>query len=128
MARQLLLRSTLDPLSSIFHPRFRSHPGRGGSDVPRSGSSLALCAEMRDDWRVSTVAEIKKAIARLSPQEYCELMAELFPHEDDEWDKQMKADAEAGRLDFIDREVEQAKREGTLIPLEKILAEDENSE
>jgi hypothetical protein len=72
---------------------------------------------MRDDSCVSTVPEIKEAIARLSPQEYCELMAELFPHADDEWDKQMKADAEAGRLDFIDREVEQAKREGTLIPL-----------
>jgi hypothetical protein len=83
---------------------------------------------MRDDSRVSTVAEIREAIARLSPQEYCELMAELFPHADDEWDKQMKADAEAGRLDFIDRDVEKAKREGTLIPLERVLAEDETSE
>jgi hypothetical protein len=83
---------------------------------------------MRENSLVSTVAEIKEAIARLSPQEYCELMAELFPHEDDEWDKQMKADAEAGRLDFIDREVEKAKREGTLIPLDRILAEDETSE
>jgi hypothetical protein len=77
---------------------------------------------------VSTVAEIKEAIARLSPQEYCELMADLFPHADDEWDKQMKADADAGRLDFIDREVEQAKRDGTLIPLDRILAEDEAGE
>ena len=86
---------------------------------------LARCAEMRDDSLVSTVPEIKEAIARLSPQEYCELMAELLPpREDDEWDKQMKVDAEAGRLDFIDREIEQAKREGTLIPLEQILAED----
>ena len=103
-------------------------PDRGGLDILRSGSSLAVYAKMRDDSCVSTVPEIKEAIARLSPQEYCELMAELFPHADDEWDKQMKADAEAGRLDFIDREVEHAKREGTLIPLEKILAEDENSE
>jgi hypothetical protein len=28
---------------------------------------------------MSTVAEIKEAIAKLSPQEYCELMAELYP-------------------------------------------------
>jgi hypothetical protein len=80
---------------------------------------------MRENSFVSTVAEIKEAIARLSPQEYCELMAELFPHADDEWDKEMKADADAGRLDFIDRDVEKAKREGTLIPLDRILAEDE---
>jgi len=46
---------------------------------------------------MSTVAEIKEAIAKLSPQEYCELMAQLYPRlPDDEWDKQMKADAAAG--------------------------------
>ena len=39
---------------------------------------------------MSTVAEIKEAIAKLSPQEYCELMGELHPFPDDEWGKQMK--------------------------------------
>jgi len=74
---------------------------------------------------MSTVAEIKEAIARLSPEEYCELMAELVPGlPDDNWDKQMKADAAAGKLDFIDRNVEKARREGTLIPLERILEEE----
>ncbi len=47
---------------------------------------------------MSTVAEIKEAIDRLSPQEYCELMSVLHPFEDDDWDRQMKADAEAGKL------------------------------
>ena len=32
----------------------------------------------------------------------------------------MKADAAAGKLDFIDRNVEKARRDGTLIPLERI--------
>jgi len=73
-----------------------------------------------------TVAEIKEAIAKLSPREYCELMAELRPRlPDDEWDKQMKADAASGKLDFIDRNIEKARREGTLIPVERILEEDE---
>ena len=41
---------------------------------------------------MSTVAEIKEAIAKLSPEEYCELMVAMRPPlEDDEWDKQMKA-------------------------------------
>ncbi len=75
---------------------------------------------------MSTVAEIKEAIAKLSPREYCELMAELHRRlPDDEWDKQMKADAASGKLDFIDRKNEKARREGTLIPLEGILEEDE---
>ncbi len=74
---------------------------------------------------MSTVAEIKEAIAKLSPREYCELMAELRPRlPDDEWDKQMKADAASGKLAFIDRNIEKARRKGTLIPLERILEED----
>jgi hypothetical protein len=68
---------------------------------------------------MSTVAEIKAAIARLSPREYCELMAELLPRSDDEWDRQMIADAESGKLDFIDRNVEAAAADGTTLPVEK---------
>ncbi len=67
---------------------------------------------------MSTVAEIKEAIAKLSPREYCELMAELFPHADDDWDRQMKADAESGRLEFIDHNVRKAVAEKTTTPLE----------
>lgn len=71
---------------------------------------------------MSTVAEIKEAIARLSPEEYCELMAALRPPlDDDDWDLQMRADASSGKLDFIDRNVETARRERTSIPLERIL-------
>jgi len=55
---------------------------------------------------MSTVAEIKAAIAKLSPREYCELLAELVPRSDDEWDRQMIADSGLGNLDFIDRSVE----------------------
>ena len=53
---------------------------------------------------MSTIAEIKEAIAKLSPREYCELMAELHPtFPGDEWDKQMKADAAAGKFDELNR-------------------------
>ena len=45
---------------------------------------------------MSTVAEIKQAIEKLSPQERCELEALLHPWPDDEWDRQMRADAEPG--------------------------------
>jgi hypothetical protein len=52
---------------------------------------------------MSTVAEIREAIARLSPREYCELMAELHSFPDDEWDRQMKVDAAAGKFDEMNR-------------------------
>jgi len=84
-------------------------------------SSLAICAVLRQIHRMSTVLEIKEAIAHLSPQEYCELMADLQPFADDEWDLQMKADAASGKLDFIDRHVEAARQDGTLLPLEPTL-------
>jgi hypothetical protein len=45
---------------------------------------------------VTTVAEIKAAIDKLTPQERCELEALLHPRSDDEWDRQMSADAEPG--------------------------------
>ena len=45
---------------------------------------------------MSTVAEIKRAIEKLSPQERCELEALLHPWPEDDWDRQMQADAEPG--------------------------------
>ena len=74
--------------------------------------------------RMSTVAEIKEAIARLSPREYCELMAELFPHADDDWDKQMKADAEAGKFDEMNARAEADFKAGRCEPLERMFDEE----
>jgi hypothetical protein len=45
---------------------------------------------------MSTVAEIKRAIEKLSPQERCELETLLHPWPEDDWDRQMQADAEPG--------------------------------
>ena len=69
------------------------------------------------------VAEIKQAISQLNPRDYCELMAELHPWPDDEWDVQMKGDAASGRLDFVRRHAEKAKGEDRLISLDRVLAD-----
>jgi hypothetical protein len=74
---------------------------------------------------MSTVAEIKEAIANLSPQEYCELMVELYPRlPDDEWDKQMKADATAGKFDEMNRRAEEDFRARRCDPLERMFEEE----
>ena len=81
---------------------------------------------MGDHSLVSTVAEIKEAIARLSPEEYCELMAALRPPlEDDEWDKQMKADAEAGKFDAMNARADADFKAGRCEPLERMFEDEE---
>ncbi len=74
---------------------------------------------------MSTVVEIKEAIARLSVEEYAELMADLMDFPDDDWDRAMKADAAAGRLDFIDSQVSRAAEGDRLLPLDSILRDGE---
>jgi hypothetical protein len=46
---------------------------------------------------IVSVAEIKKAIDHLSLEERAELNRQLYGWEDDAWDRQMQADAQAGR-------------------------------
>ncbi len=53
-----------------------------------------------------SLAELKEEVLKLSPEEKAELAAVLHGWVDDEWDKQMKADAAAGRLDFLLAEVD----------------------
>jgi len=74
---------------------------------------------------MSTVVEIKEAIARLSAEEYAELMADLMDFPDDDWDRAMKADAAAGRLNFIDHQVARAAEGDRLIPLGSVLRDGE---
>ena len=67
---------------------------------------------------MSTVAEIKAAIDQLSPQERCELEALLHPWPDDDWDRQMAADAEpGGKLYQLMETSEKNAKAGKLIDL-----------
>ena len=50
---------------------------------------------------MSTVAEIKAAIARLTLEERAEVARCLHEWEDDAWDQQMQQDLAAGKLDRL---------------------------
>lgn len=63
---------------------------------------------------VSTVEEIKSAIDGLSVEERCRLMALLNPFPDDDWDREMRRDAEAGKFDKLIAETEAEHRAGVL--------------
>jgi hypothetical protein len=70
---------------------------------------------------VSTVQEIKSAIDRLPVEERAALVAELCGWADDDWDRQMKADAAAGKFGALNEEASQAYRAGQTKPLGDIL-------
>ena len=73
---------------------------------------------------MATLPEIKAATEKLSSREYAELMAMLHPAADDDWDRQIKADVAAGRLDRLVEEARADLAAGRCRPLEELLSED----
>jgi hypothetical protein len=71
---------------------------------------------------MSTVAEIIEAVKQLSEQEKGALLEQLAEVAfDDEWDRQIEADAKAGKLDFLWEEAQREIAHGTTRPLDEIL-------
>ena len=69
---------------------------------------------------MSRVEEIKAAIEQLSPEERCKLTALLNPIEEDDWDRQMKKDAEpGGKLDRIKETANKEYQQGQTLPFPK---------
>lgn len=66
---------------------------------------------------MSTVQEIKAAIPRLTLEERAEVARCLHQWEDDDWDKQMKRDLSAGKLDKLLKKVDSDIAEGNLSDL-----------
>ena len=68
-----------------------------------------------------TVEEIKAAIQLLTLEERAEIMSALCAWPDDDWDRQMKRDAAAGKFDALTREADAAHAAGKTIPLTDML-------
>lgn len=61
------------------------------------------------------MAEIIEAVKHLSEAEKDDFLDQLRAVEfEDDWDRQMEADAKAGKLDFLVREADDAIRSGSL--------------
>jgi len=63
---------------------------------------------------VSTVEEIKAAIANLTLEERAEVARSLHGWEDDDWDRQMKNDLAAGKLNSLLASVDKDIADGNL--------------
>ena len=69
---------------------------------------------------MSTVEEIRTAIERLSLEERAQIIAELCGWTDDDWDRQMKADAAGGKFAALNREADAAHAAGQTRPVKRI--------
>jgi hypothetical protein len=63
---------------------------------------------------MSSVEEIQSAIVSLSPEEYARLRAWFIERDWEQWDQQIEADAQAGKLDFLIAEAMAEKAQGHL--------------
>ncbi len=60
------------------------------------------------------VHEIQKAIEALPPRDYTRLRQWFLKRDWQQWDKQIEADSDAGRLDFLIKEAAEEKAGGRL--------------
>lgn len=63
---------------------------------------------------MSKVDELKTEIERLPKEEFAGLVRWLSEKDWERWDKQIEADSEAGKLDFLVRDALDAKAKGTV--------------
>jgi hypothetical protein len=63
---------------------------------------------------MSKIDELKAEIESLPSEEFAEIFRWLSEKDWERWDKEIEADSQAGRLDFLVREAREEKAKGTL--------------
>ena len=63
---------------------------------------------------MSKIDELKAEIERLPSEEVAEIFRWLSEKEWERWDKEIEADSQSGRLDFLVQEAREEKANGTL--------------
>ena len=69
---------------------------------------------------MTSIAKIQEDILTLSETDYLQLRQWFNELDRDEWDRQIEADSNAGKLDFLIAEALEAKEKGTLKNLEDL--------
>ena len=69
---------------------------------------------------MANITKIQEAILALSKTDYQLLRQWIGELDKDEWDRQIEADSNAGKLDFLLAEALEAKEKGTLKNLEDL--------
>ena len=70
---------------------------------------------------MSTVKEIESAITQLEPKDVHAVADSLQAYREELWDRQIEADAKAGRLDKLADEAVEDYRAGRVKPLDEVI-------
>jgi hypothetical protein len=92
-----------------------------GASTRISEIPFAITRTPTQRFAVSTAQEIKSAIEQLPLAERAALIADLCGWAEDDWDRQMKADAAAGKFAALNEDAATAYRSGQTQPLDDIL-------
>lgn len=63
---------------------------------------------------MSKIDQLKAEVNNLPSEEFAEFFRWLSEKDWERWDKEIEADSESGRLDFLVREAREEKAKGTL--------------
>ena len=63
---------------------------------------------------MSKIDELKAEIESLPREEFAEIFRWLTEKDWERWDKEIEADSQAGKIDFLVREAHEEKAKGTL--------------
>jgi hypothetical protein len=63
---------------------------------------------------VSKIDQLKAEIEKLPSEEFTEIFRWLSEKDWERWDKEIEADSQSGRLDFLVREAREEKNKGNL--------------
>jgi len=92
------------------------------SEVGAMGEMLGVEQTIPEAWSVgsppmigvSSLVDIQKAISNLDESDYKKLVQWMNEQDWERWDAQIETDSESGKLDFLEVEALEAKRDGTL--------------
>ncbi len=74
---------------------------------------------------MSTLVEIEKAISKLPPVEFCDLLRRMNERDAETWDLEMEEDAKSGRLDALHAQLEEENAGETELALDDFLDQSE---
>jgi len=63
---------------------------------------------------MSKIDELKAEIQRLSSEDFTEIVRWLSEKDRESWDREIEADSQCGRLDFLVREAQEEKAKANL--------------
>jgi hypothetical protein len=69
---------------------------------------------MEDRTAMSKIDDLKAEVEKLPSEEFREFFRWMTDKDWEGWDKEIEADSDAGKLDFLVREAREARLKGTL--------------